>query len=48
MTYFCQIAIHEAPIRSVQNVQMRESEAIEWPDFDVDFEIDSLRQLERH
>jgi len=32
----------------VLNVQMSGSEAIEWPDLDVDLEIDSLRHPERY
>ena len=39
--------MQDAPIRSVLNVQMSGSEAIEWPDLDVDLEIDSLRHPER-
>lgn len=38
----------DAPIRSVLNVQMSGTEAIEWPDLDVDLEIDSLRHPERY
>ena len=38
----------DAPIRSVLNVQMSGSEAIEWPDLDVDLEIDSLRHPKRY
>ncbi|WP_288287476.1 DUF2442 domain-containing protein [uncultured Prevotella sp.] len=30
------------------NVQMSGTEAIEWPDLDVDLEIDSLRHPERY
>ena len=40
--------MQNAPIRSVLNVQMSGSEAIEWPDLDVDLEIDSLRHPERY
>lgn len=40
--------MHDAPIRSVLNVQMSGPEAIEWPDLDVDLEIDSLRHPERY
>ena len=40
--------MQDAPIRSVLNVQMSGPEAIEWPDFDVDLEIDSLRHPERY
>jgi hypothetical protein len=35
--------MQDAPIRSVLNVQMSGPEAIEWPDLDVDLEIESLR-----
>ena len=35
--------MQDAPIRSVLNVQMSGPEAIEWPDLDVDLEIDSHR-----
>ena len=38
----------DAPIRSVLNVQMSGTEAIEWPDLDVDLEIESLRHPERY
>ena len=38
----------DAPISSVLNVQMSGSEAIEWPDLDVDLEIESLRHPERY
>ena len=34
--------MQDAPIRSVLNVKMSGPEAIEWPDLDVDLEIDSL------
>ena len=40
--------MQDAPIRSVLNVQMNGPEAIEWPDLDVDLEIDSLRHPERY
>lgn len=39
--------MQDAPIRSVLNVQMS-GPAIEWPDLDVDLEIDSLRHPERY
>ena len=38
----------DASIRSVLNVQMSGSKAIEWPDLDVDLKIDSLRHPERY
>ena len=40
--------MQDAPIRNVLNVQMSGDEAIEWPDLDVDLEIDSLRHPERY
>ena len=40
--------MQDAPIRSVLNVQMSGPTAIEWPDLDVDLEIDSLRHPERY
>ena len=40
--------MQDAPIRSVLNVQMSGPEAIEWPDLDVDLEIDSLHHPERY
>ena len=40
--------MQDAPIRSVLNVKMSGPEAIEWPDLDVDLEIDSLRHPERY
>ena len=42
--------MQDAPIRSVLNVQMSAlgPEAIEWPDLDVDLELDSLRHPERY
>ena len=38
--------MQDAPIRSVLNVQMSGPDAIEWPNLDVDLEIDSLRHPE--
>ena len=40
--------MQDAPIRRVLNVLMSGPEAIEWPDLDVDLEIDSLRHPERY
>ena len=40
--------MQDAPIRSVLNVQMSGPEAIEWPDLDVDLEIESLKHPERY
>lgn len=38
----------DASIKSVLNVQMSGNDAIEWPDLDVDLEIDSLKHSERY
>ena len=40
--------LQDAPVRSVLNVRMSGHEAIEWPDLDVDLEIESLRHPERY
>ena len=40
--------MREASIKDVLDVQMCGSEAIEWPNLDVDHEIDSLRHPERY
>lgn len=40
--------MQHAPIRSVLNVQMSGLEAIEWPDLDIDLEIESLRHPEHY
>ena len=40
--------MRDASIKSVLNVQMSGRNAIEWPDLDVDLEIDSLRHPERY
>ena len=40
--------MQDAPICSVLNVRMSGPEAIEWPDLDVDIEIDRLRHPERY
>lgn len=40
--------MRDASIKSVLNVQMCGSEAIEWPDLDVDLEIESLKHPERY
>ena len=38
----------DASIRSVLNVQMAGANAIEWPDLDVDLEINSLKHPEQY
>ena len=48
LSYNCIPWMQDAPIRSVLNVQMSGPEAIEWPDLDVDLELDSLRHPERY
>ena len=40
--------MQDAPIRSVLNVQMSSPEAIEWPDLDVDLEVESQQHPERY
>ena len=40
--------MREASINDVLNIQMCGNEAIEWPNLDVDLEIDSLRHPERY
>lgn len=42
------VKLHKIFIRSVLNKQMSGSETIEWPDLDVDLEIDSLQHPERY
>lgn len=38
----------DATIKSVLNVQMSGCKAIEWPDLDVDLEIESLKHPEKY
>ncbi len=40
--------MRDASIKSVLNIQMSGRNSIEWPDLDVDLEIDSLRHPERY
>ena len=40
--------LRDARISSVLNVRMSGPRAIEWPDLDVDLEIESLRHPERY
>ena len=40
--------MREAAVNDVMNVQMCGNEAVEWPDLDIDLEIDSLRHPERY
>jgi len=40
--------MREASIKDVLNVQMCGNDAVEWPDLDIDLEIDSLRHPERY
>ncbi len=40
--------LKDAPVRCVLNVQLSGSDAIEWPELDVDLEIDCLRHPERY
>ena len=38
----------DATVKSILNVQMSRREAIEWPDLDVDLEVESLKHPERY
>lgn len=38
----------DATVKSILNVQMSGREAIEWPDLDVDLEVESLKHPERY
>jgi hypothetical protein len=40
--------LRDTRISSALNVRMSGCNAIEWPDLDIDFEIDSLRHPERY
>ena len=40
--------LRDASVRSVLNIQMTSPRAIEWPDLDVDLEIDCLKHPERY
>ena len=40
--------LRDARVGSVLNVQMCGRDAIEWPDLDIDLEIESLRHPERY
>ena len=40
--------LREASIKDVLNVQMCGADAVEWPNLDIDLEIDSLRHPERY
>ena len=40
--------LRDASVRSVLNIQMANPRAIEWPDLDVDLEIDCLKHPERY
>lgn len=40
--------MQDAPLRSILNVQMSGPDSIEWPELDVDLEIESLQHPERY
>ncbi len=40
--------LRDAAIKDVLNVQMCGTEAVEWPNLDIDLEIESLRHPERY
>lgn len=40
--------MQDAPLRSILNVQMSGPDSIEWPELDIDLEIESLQHPERY
>ena len=40
--------MRDAAIKDVLNIQMCGNEAVEWPNLDIDLELDSLRHPERY
>ena len=38
----------DATVRNILNIKMSGTNAIEWPDLDIDLEIDSLKHPERY
>lgn len=38
----------DATVRNILNIKMSGKNAIEWPDLDIDLEIDSLKHPERY
>ena len=40
--------LKDATVRNILNIKMSGKNAIEWPDLDIDLEIDSLKHPERY
>lgn len=40
--------LKDATVRNILNIKMSGKDAVEWPDLDVDLEVESLKQPERH
>ena len=38
----------DATVRNILNIKMSGKNAVEWPDLDIDLEIDSLKHPERY
>ncbi len=40
--------LKDATVRNILNIKMSGKNAVEWPDLDIDLEIDSLKHPERY
>jgi hypothetical protein len=40
--------LKDATVRNILNIKMLGKNAVEWPDLDVDLEVDSLKHPERY
>ena len=40
--------LKDATVRNILNIKMSGKDAVEWPDFDVDLEVESLKHPERY
>ncbi len=40
--------LKDATVRNILNIKMLGNNAVEWPDLDVDLEVDSLKHPERY
>lgn len=40
--------LKDATVRNILNIKMSDKNAVEWPDLDIDLEIDSLKHPERY
>ena len=48
LSYNCVPWLRDARISSVLNVRMSGARSIEWPELDIDLEVESLRHPERY